>query len=486
MGRAVEWLRRRGVWALVGSRFVPGTRVITCFAAGVVRVPPLTAVATIAGAALAWTPVIVGLSALATRWSLEFVPQHGALLAAGLVLVPWIGRRGVRAARGSRARRTLAGWHLRLRRWEFWPAWIVYVPVVLLVLPRALRARSLTVFTAANPGMPAGGFIGESKTDILRALASGGAPVAPFTDLAAASEASVRLRRARAFVAEHGLPVVLKPDTGQRGAGVRILRSEAAVRSAVLELHADAILQAYVGGLEFGVFYARRPGERVGHVVSVTAKHLPVVTGDGVRTLDRLIEDDPRAVAMAALYRSLNTARLDEVPAAGQQVTLSELGSHCRGAIFLDGARLLTPALEAAVERAARAMPGFCFGRFDVKADDAHALSEGRFSILELNGVTSEPTHVYDPSCSFAEGVRALARSWRLAFDIGAAHAAAGARVWSAREVVGLVLAQARSPHRPCGAAQGAAHGHGGCGARVHDVVAGRWLAMRPWRRVSG
>jgi hypothetical protein len=163
-----------------------------------------------------------------------------------------------------------------------------------------------------------------------------------------------------------------------------------------------------------------------------------------VRTLDELILDDARAVALASMYRATNQDSLARVPSAGEAVTICEIGSHCRGAVFTNAAALATRALESAVDRSARAMPGFSFGRFDVRAESEQALGDGRFTILELNGITSEPTHVYDPSFRFVDGVRTLARTWSLAFEIGAGHAGAGARVWSVGELLGMVLAHRR------------------------------------------
>src|SRR4051812_30684089 len=48
---------------------------------------------------------------------------------------------------------------------------------------------------------------------------------------------------------------------------------------------------------------------------------------------------------------------------------------------------------------------------------------------IELNGVTSEPTHVYDPGVSVVAAYRALFAQWSDAFAIGAANAHAGAAV---------------------------------------------------------
>ena len=45
---------------------------------------------------------------------------------------------------------------------------------------------------------------------------------------------------------------------------------------------------------------------------------------------------------------------------------------------------------------------------------------EGRnMKILELNGVTSEATHIYDPKFSLLDAYRVLFQQWRIAFEIG-------------------------------------------------------------------
>jgi hypothetical protein len=240
------------------------------------------------------------------------------------------------------------------------------------------------------------------------------------------------------------MPVVLKPDQGQRGSGVEIVRDRELLRARVTAVRKDLILQAFVPGVEFGVFYARRLREAEGRIISLTEKRFPSVVGDGRRTLDELILDDRRAVAMIAAYRNACRDDITRVVPAEEPVTLCELGSHCRGAIFLDGHRLATPSLAAAVERTARAFPGFSFGRFDVRAPSIDAFTRGEFSILELNGVTSEPTHIYDPSCRLFEAYRTVAATWSLAFLVGRDHANAGARVWSLRELVALYAAHRR------------------------------------------
>ena len=205
----------------------------------------------------------------------------------------------------------------------------------------------------------------------------------------------------------------------------------------------DTIIQEYIAGLEFGVFYYRYPGEPAGRIFSITEKRFPEVTGDGRSGLEELIRRDPRAVCMASVYLRAGKRPAEDVPRVGEVVRLVELGSHCRGAVFLDGTRLKTKALEEAIEAIARAHPGFFFGRFDIRAPSVEALQQGRgFKVIELNGVSAEATHVYDPAVSLLQAYRVMYTQWRTAFEIGAANRLRGEKPMSAAGLLSLVLSR--------------------------------------------
>ena len=345
-----------------------------------------------------------------------------------------------------RRRRLLYSSWVRLTRWEFWPPWAAYPPVLGYVLGLAARHRSLTVFTAANPAIPSGGFIGESKMDILRGLDSD--RVARSLFLEGTLPTALKTARVDAFARtlDRQLPIVVKPDRGQRGSGVVIIRSREELESCLARTRVDTIVQEYVPGVEFGVFYVRRPGDAHGRIVSITEKRLPSVTGDGLRTIEQLILTDADTIGMARFHLRHHAHHLDEVPAQGQLVMLGDCGSHCRGARFYDASALLTSSLAEAIDVIAARFEGFFFGRFDLRVPSREALARGEgITILELNGVTSEVTHIYDPAVRVSEAYRALCEQWRLAFEIGAENAARGARVWSILELAGLLAAHAES-----------------------------------------
>ncbi len=442
--RAALWLSERGAILIFTTRFLPGTRLPTYVAAGLLRVPFARLALWLTLACALWTPLLVGAAAVfgdtARAWLQTWTAAAPGLVLGGL-LVWLLVRVGLQAATWRGRRLLLSRWR-RLVRWEFWPMWAVYPPVVLWITWLGLRVRCLTWFTAVNPGIDAGGgLVGESKSAILRALDPSGA-VAPWA-LIAPGEASARRAALDAFLAARPapFPVVLKPDVGERGGGVVIARDRAAAEAALAAAPGPLIAQAYVPGIEFGVFYVRLPSETRGRIFAITEKRTPTLTGDGIRNLETLILADDRAVCMADFFLRQFAARRDGVPAAGERIPLTDLGTHCRGSLFLDGAHHETPALLDEVERVSRVFQGFHFGRYDVRTPDAEAFRRGEFTVIELNGLTSEATSIYDPRHGPLHGWAVLCRQWHLAWRIARETRAAGARTLTAAETIRLARA---------------------------------------------
>lgn len=340
------------------------------------------------------------------------------------------------------------GWLKRFRHWEFWPPYLFYPPVIAYIVYLGIKFKSLTLFTTANPSIPAGGFVGESKQAILNHLKNGGgaqsdASWLPDSLLILESDPSSRLQNALSFIESKRLdfPIVLKPDAGQRGSGVVIIRSHPQLEEYLFSSSFPVIVQEYVSGREFGVFYYRYPGDERGRIFSVTEKRMPVLIGDGRHTLEKLILEDDRAVCMADFYLRKNATKVMQIPRAGDEVALVEIGTHCRGAIFLDGNYTITPSLEKAIQRIADRFEGFFFGRFDIRVPSVDDLMKGQnLKVLELNGVTSEATHIYDPKLSLIDAYRVLLRQWRIAFEIGNLNRAAGVRPNSIVELIRMAL----------------------------------------------
>jgi hypothetical protein len=316
----------------------------------------------------------------------------------------------------------LSSWR-RMTHWEFWPPYVFYPPVIVYVAWLMLKHRSITLFTAANPAIPGGGFIGESKAEILTHLEKADGFLPRWSLLKAGQSVDERLAMAKHFLNKYQLdyPIVLKPDAGQRGSGVGIIQSDVELENYLRQSNVATVIQQHAPGEEFGVFYYRFPNEARGHIFAITEKRFPKVVADGASTLEQLILNDRRAVCMARFLLDKHSNRLWDIPQAGETVRLVELGTHCRGAVFLDGGWVKTDELEKAIDGICQGFEGFYFGRFDIRTSNVEDFKQGRnFKVIELNGVTSEATSIYDPKNSVFAAYKILFEQWRIAFGIGA------------------------------------------------------------------
>jgi len=110
--------------------------------------------------------------------------------------------------------------------------------------------------------------------------------------------------------------------------------------------------------------------------------------------------------------------------------------------------RHLLPALAAAIDEVSRSIDGFFFGRYDIRGETMADIQAGRFKVIELNGVSSEATNIYDPRGTLRAAYRTLFRQWELAFRIGAANRALGAPATPALPLLGRLFRH----FRPSGA----------------------------------
>jgi hypothetical protein len=312
--------------------------------------------------------------------------------------------------------------------YEFMPSWFFYAPVVAQSVLLGLRHGDVCLPLIANPSIKLSGMVGESKTDILN-LAG---PVAkqwiePFITLTKSQETvSIQLEEALQAMdaAQLSFPIVAKPDLGCRGVGVKLLKSKAQLHDYIqgFPLSARFLLQRKAPyQAEAGVFYVRYPGQELGEIISITLKYTPSVVGDGTHSLRQLIERCPRAGQLTHLYFPRHTQKLDWIPAEGEEYPLAFAGSHSRGSIFRNGNQYITEALTRKLDEILKDVGGYYYGRLDIKFADIESFMAGEnFSILEMNGASSEATHIWDRNTKLSEIFSTLLKQYRILFEIGA------------------------------------------------------------------
>ena len=439
IARSEGWFRDHGTAAIVISRAVPGTRLPTYLAAGLLKVPAARFLTITGAACVIWVAALFGFSyhvGMMVISEFAMFRSEAGKLGACIVLAAvlgWMLRKGIRKI-------SLGSLAVRLKRWEFWPPVVFYIPVAAKYLSLAIKYRSFSLPTLANPGMYLGGMIGESKFETLADLARAHREAVAETHLVRFDSVEQQTSQILRLRNENSLqyPVVLKPDVGQRGYGFKLIHSDEDVRPYVAHFTRDLLVQQYAPGpFEAGIFYYRFPQERRGRIFAITEKMFPAVTGDGRHTLEELIRADPRATLVASTYVQRFESEKARVLAAGESFRLVEAGNHCQGAIFLDGGRLLSAALQERIDEISQSIPGFFVGRFDVRYSSEEALRQGRdFQIIELNGASAEATHIYDPRNSLWNAYRTLFRQWEIVFAIADQNRRRGLRTMPARTIL--------------------------------------------------
>jgi membrane protein DedA with SNARE-associated domain len=443
--RISRWFATSGWKAIVFSRFVSGSRLPIYLGAGFTG----AGFGRFAGwtflAVLVWTPLVVGATALLGH-SLTSIAERtvGTGWLAGLVVAVLLIACMQMAILLLTNRRTLAIRCARAVRFEFWPTWAIYAPIIPWAAWNALRHGGFRTITAVNPCWPDSGMIGDSKQAGLDALD----PQFVSPSFLLSPDASGHFDAAAIDAAVHHLaatgwtgadprrwahPVVVKPDAGARGFGVKVIGDELAFRALLGELRSPHVVQRFEpGACEVGLFFIRDPGatwdpEAPGRLFSICHKRFQHVVGDGHSTLRELIMRDRRLRLQESVFFDRFEARLDDVLPAGMSLRMGNAGNHAQGCLFVDGEDLRTPALERWVVQACARARGFHYGRLDVRFADEDACRRGDGGmILEVNGVASESTNMYDPSFGALRAWRIMRRHWSAAFRIGAAQRAAG------------------------------------------------------------
>ena len=442
-----RWLDEHAALAMVASRFMPGSRSPLYVCAGIVGMSFRRFTTWASIAVLVWTPILVWLATASGDAVLDPVPSSGpaawstrlAFVASLFLLVKLACHR---LARERAVTSRLSRW----ARWEFWPMWVFYAPVAFWVLWLAARHRGISTITASNPGIPDGGVVGESKFQILSNLPSEWTVPSAVVETGSASD---RAQQILDSIEQRGwtFPIVLKPDVGQRGVGVRLARRIEDLQAYCTSETGHILVQPYhPGPFEAGIFYYRFPGEPRGRIFSITDKHFPVIVGDGTSTIEALIWAHPRYRLQASTFLTRHRQALARVPPRGERFQLALAGNHAQGTLFRDGWHLWTPALEKRVDEIARSYPGFYVGRFDVRYGDVTAFQRGEdLAIVELNGATAESTDIYDPERSLISAYRQLFTQWSIVFAIGAANRTGGAPVTETRRLIRLLRTYAET-----------------------------------------
>ncbi len=306
---------------------------------------------------------------------------------------------------------------IRYTHWEFLPSWIANIPHVFIFIWYAIRARSLFWFSATNPAIYTGGMIGESKDEIHQITPQAYMPINITV------KDNMSFEQLLAQIAAHNLtfPLIVKPDKGGRGIGVQKIHHQADLeayhrRFVGLIYHVQELIDLPV---EAGVMFYRYPDGSKQGILSVTLKDFLTVVGDGVSTLEELVNSNFRAVLVRDEMKKKHTNAWKSVIPAGQKLEIEPIGNHCKGTAFVSAQELISEEMVAGFAHITNQIDGFYFGRYDLRCPSLEDLKAGRnIKILEINGVGADPAHIYDSRVSIWNKYKTVSRQWQIMFEI--------------------------------------------------------------------
>jgi hypothetical protein len=161
------------------------------------------------------------------------------------------------------------------------------------------------------------------------------------------------------------------------------------------------------------------PDGKESAVTSICEKHFLQIRGDGASTIGQLIKSQDRAVLQYEKLRAGFGHRWNEIPAPGETLILEPIGNHCRGTMFLDRNDRIYEAITRQMVSLLRTMPGVYYGRFDMRVGSWESLRVGKdIRVLEFNGTSSDPAHIYQPGYSLWKAYHSIAYHWNIMYRI--------------------------------------------------------------------
>ena len=328
-------------------------------------------------------------------------------------------------------------------QFEQLPKWLNCIPLIIQWLFLSLRYKSITLPSAANPGITSGGMVGEGKLEYFNNMG----PLArsltgDFIWLVANGATS--LDHALASMQSAGLdfPVVAKPNLGWCGYGVCKLANHKELEDYLhrFPIGETLILQRFISDDgEAGIFYVRNPGEEMGHLVGILLRYYPRVVGDGRSTVTELMEKDLRLKRLQTSALHKPDYNPSYIPFSGEIIRLATIGSTRVGGLYSDGTDLITPELTARMNEIARDMGEFNVGRFDMRYKNIDELRRGiGLTIMEVNGAGSEAVQAWDPKYSIFQAYKIIFAKQRLLFKVGAAARKRGRKAIGIKDLASL------------------------------------------------
>lgn len=151
------------------------------------------------------------------------------------------------------------------------------------------------------------------------------------------------------------------------------------------------------------------PNFKKPQITSIGKKEFCDVKGNGSYTLETLISNNHRIAHRKKILKKRFKKQWQQIIPLNKKILVEPIGNQNKGTIFYDGRNHYSEEMLEWVSDCVKNIKGFDYGRIDLKMEHWNSFKNKKgIKILEINGVNSEPIHIYDPRYSIWKAYKAI------------------------------------------------------------------------------
>lgn len=282
----------------------------------------------------------------------------------------------------------------RIYRYEFWPFWVFYIPAYCYYFYLAIKARRWVYFSTLNSCMNFGGAFLSSKVSYLKHIPEHWAPKTLYVT------ADQEITKTQGTLNAKGItfPIIVKPDMGERGKNVALLATAKELERYLKKIQQPVLIQEYISyPIELGILFYWDTNNKP-CISSIGVKKFCEIEGNGKDTLKKLVSKNHRIAKRKDFLEEKFKEQWLQIVPEKEKILIEPIGNHNLGTAFYNGWEYYSEEMLEWVATCVKNIPGFDYGRLDLKIENWNAfINKNGIKILEINGVNSEPIHIYDP-----------------------------------------------------------------------------------------
>jgi len=303
-----------------------------------------------------------------------------------------------------------------LTHWKAWHHHVKYIPISPVWVWYIVRSGTPWFFTASNPTLTFGGFEGEGKKEMYEQLPDGSYPKTIYI------EPGTSFNDVEKQITDAGFryPFIVKPDVGMMGFMFRKISNAEQLRQYHQAIPIVYLVQDLVDyPIEVSVFYFRMPNAKRGKVTGFLKKEPPFVIGDGINTVEYLLNNDESLGQKREILMERQGDSKNEIPPAGQKFYLSYVSNRVQGGILEAIDEEIDENLQHLMDKLSHHAGKFYYGRYDIKCASVEDFKNGKnFSILEFNGAGAGVQHIYANDYSLWKACSIILTHWKMLYKI--------------------------------------------------------------------